>query len=144
MEQFRKELYEAAKNRKGRVIPSEASDLPTAEQENCPHPFERLLWGANSNAQWASCRDCKLRKVLYYSAMHGAMAVDQPMPVILEEDNGAYHSNILAPGHVILDTGCRTGRKCTTTSRSSCAKKGCLSTRHTMKWCFALVQGPQF
>ena len=56
MDQFRKELYEAAKNRKGRVVPSEASDLPTAEQENCPHPFERLLWGANSNAQWASCR----------------------------------------------------------------------------------------
>ena len=108
MDQFRKELYEAAKNRKGRVVPSEASDLPTAEQENCPHPFERLLWGANSNAQWASCRDCKLRKVLYYSAMHGAMAVDQTMPDILEEDNGAYHSNILAPGHVILDTGCRT------------------------------------
>ena len=47
-------------------------------------------------------------QVLYYSAMHGAMAVDQPMPDILEEDNGAYHSNILAPGHVILDTGCRT------------------------------------
>ena len=114
MNKFRQELYEAAKNRKGRVVPSEASDLPTAEQENCPHPFERLLWGANSNAQWANCRDCKLRKVLYYSAMHGAMAVDQPMPDILEEDNGAYHSNILAPGHVILDTGCRTavaGRK---------------------------------
>ena len=110
MDQFRKELLRGGEEQKrARRYHLRRSDLPTAEQENCPHPFERLLWGANSNAQWASCRDCKLRKVLYYSAMHGANGsgpdyAGHPGG----EDNGAYHSNILAPGHVILDTGCRT------------------------------------
>ena len=47
MEKFRRQLYEAAKNRKGKIVPSEASDLPNAAQENCEHPYERLLWGAN-------------------------------------------------------------------------------------------------
>ena len=116
MEKFRQELYEAAKNRKGKVIPSDSSDLPTAEQEACPHPFNRLVWGANAHCHWASCKDCRLRKVLYYSVLHGAMTVsqDQVSDVMRQarrhgtDHHQVYQSHGLTPGHVILDTGCRT------------------------------------
>ena len=113
MEKFRRQLYEATRNRKGKIVPSEASDLPNADQEQCSHPYERLLWGANLHAHWANCKDCKLRKVLYYSVMHGAMTSDQCSHA-LNQEHEAYQANVLAPGHVILDTGCRTavaGRK---------------------------------
>eukprot|EP00435_Cladocopium_sp_Y103_P057834 s201_g20.t1 len=123
MEKFRRQLYEAAKNRKGKIVPSEASDLPNAEQENCEHPYERLLWGANVHAHWANCKDCKLRKVLYYSAMHGAMTSDQ----VQQPDNEVFQANVLAPGHVILDTGCRTavaGRRWHQSLQSLMKQKG--------------------
>ncbi|CAL1157114.1 unnamed protein product [Cladocopium goreaui] len=126
MEKFRRQLYEAARNRKGKIVPSEASDLPNADQEQCSHPYERLLWGANLHAHWANCKDCKLRKVLYYSVMHGAMTSDQCSHA-LNQEHEAYQANVLAPGHVILDTGCRTavaGRKWHEALQSLMLKKG--------------------
>ena len=126
MEKFRRQLYEAAMNRKGKVVPSEASDLPNAEQERCSHPYERLLWGANVHAHWANCKDCKLRKVLYYSVMHGAMTANQCSHALNQEQE-AYQANVLAPGHVILDTGCRTavaGRKWHVALQSLMRQKG--------------------
>ena len=126
MEKFRRQLYEATRNRKGKIVPSEASDLPNADQEQCSHPYERLLWGANLHAHWANCKDCKLRKVLYYSVMHGAMTSDQCSHA-LNQEHEAYQANVLAPGHVILDTGCRTavaGRKWHEALQSLMLKKG--------------------
>eukprot|EP00435_Cladocopium_sp_Y103_P004381 s1678_g1.t1 len=73
--------------------PSDASDVPRGLQEECPHAFKDLKWGANGSAQWADCRRCKLRKCLYYSVTHGALM------------EGA-EPNL--EGLIILDTGCRT------------------------------------
>ena len=55
LKEFRRALYEGALDRKGRVKPSEASELPTPEQDRCKHPWEKLRWGANGAAQpWVS------------------------------------------------------------------------------------------
>ena len=55
LELFRREPYENAKDRLGRVRPSEESEIPTPLQETCEHPYNRLLWGANIHAHWATC-----------------------------------------------------------------------------------------
>ena len=103
LKEFRRALYEGALDRKGRVKPSEASELPTPEQDRCRHPWEKLRWGANGAAHWASCRECLLKKVLYYSMDHGALTadneLDDPMEVWMLEH---------AANKVILDSGCRT------------------------------------
>ena len=103
LKEFRRALYEGALDRKGRVKPSEASELPTPEQDRCRHPYERLRWGANGAAHWASCRDCHLKKVLYYSMDHGALTanneLEDPMETWMLEH---------AAHKVILDSGCRT------------------------------------
>ena len=100
--EFRMELYEAARDRRGRIQPSSASEVPTPEQLRCAHPYGRLLWGANAHAHWASCRDCGLKKVLYYSVMHGALVVEE------EAAAETYQSGGMSASDVILDTGCRT------------------------------------
>ena len=99
MEEFRRALYEGGLDRRGRLRPSEASDIPQGEQEVCPHAYEDLKWGANGSAHWADCKKCRLRKVLYYSHMHGAMMVEREK----EEAN-----LLLKDREVILGTGCRT------------------------------------
>ena len=103
LEVFRRELYENAKDRRGRVRPSEASEIPTPLQETCEHPYDRLLWGANVHAHWATCRECKLKKVLYYSTLHGAMV--EGAPQVGHDTLQSQHPPV---GHVIMDTGCRT------------------------------------
>jgi hypothetical protein len=103
LELFRRELYENAKDRRGRVRPSEASEIPTPLQETCEHPYNRLLWGANIHAHWATCRECKLKKVLYYSTLHGAMVEGAP-----QVSHDTLQSQRPPVGHVIMDTGCRT------------------------------------
>ena len=103
LETFRRELYENAKDKRGRVRPSEASEVPTPLQETCSHPYERLLWGANKHAHWATCRECKLKKVLYYSILHGAMVEG-----IHEMGNETLQAQHPPVGHVIMDTRCRT------------------------------------
>ena len=112
LHEFRKGLYEAALDRRGRCRASEASDVPTGAQESCSHPFERLAWGANGSAHWASCRACGLRKVLYYSHMHGAMVVSQREGKQQEAWNAdireAHEVMMTTTTEVILDTGCRT------------------------------------
>lgn len=55
LEGFRIQLYEAAKDRKGRAIPSQASDFRACQPETCRHDYDRLLWGANGHAHWANC-----------------------------------------------------------------------------------------
>ena len=104
LKQFRRDLCEGALDRKGRVRPSEASELPTPEQERCHHPWQSLRRGANGAAHWASCKDCKLKKVLYYSVDHGALTAENvldeaPMDVWMLEH---------AAHKVILDSGRRT------------------------------------
>ena len=113
LHEFRKGLYEAALDRRGRCRLSEASDVPTRAQESCSHPFDRLAWGANGSAHWASCRACGLRKVLYYSHMHGAMVVSKKEKMDCQETMSAdlreAHEVMMATTtEVILDTGCRT------------------------------------
>ena len=104
LKEFRWHLYEASLDHKGRCKPSEASDFPTKrEQETCKHPFERLAWGANGEAHWASCRACGLKKVLYYSRVHGALAAEAHQ---VEEDVHATY--VINSDDIILDTGCRT------------------------------------
>ena len=103
LKQFRKDLYDGALDRKGRVRPSEASELPTPEQEKCPHPWQSLRWGANGAAHWASCKACKLKKVLYYSMDHGALTAE----TVLEEDPMDVWMLEHAAHKVILDSGCR-------------------------------------
>lgn len=98
LQEFRRTLYKNALDRKGKVKVSEASDLPTPEQEVCPHPWLSLKWGANGSAHWAHCKDCKMKRVLYYSNEHGALMTAAEAAVFL--DGGATS--------VILDTGCRT------------------------------------
>eukprot|EP00435_Cladocopium_sp_Y103_P016026 s641_g4.t1 len=104
MQEFRRKLYENALDRKGRVRPSEASDLPTTEQEMCPHDWDDLRWGGNGGAHWATCKRCGMRKVLYYSMEHGALATAAKTAVLAEPiwylEGGECQ--------IILDTGCRT------------------------------------
>ena len=104
LKEFRWHLYDASLDRKGKCKPSEASDFPsTKEQELCKHPFERLAWGANGSAHWASCRACGLKKVLYYSREHGALAAETHQ--VNEDVHATY---IINSEDIILDTGCRT------------------------------------
>ena len=97
VEEFRRGLCNKSMTRKGKLMLSEASDIPsTAEQESCTHEFSMLRWGANGSAHWADCSHCRLRKVLYFSHIHGVLAqgMDETRrPVVM---------------NVILDTGCRT------------------------------------
>ena len=93
VEEFRRSLYENALDRRGQLRLSDASDVPRGAQEVCPHRYEDLQWGANASAEWANCRGCKLRKVLYYSSLHGAL-MEGAEPCL--------------DGLIILDTGCRT------------------------------------
>ena len=97
LKQFRQQLYENSLDKRGRVRPSEASDIPNHTQEECPHEMKDLRWGANASAHWASCGKCGLKKCLYYSMEHGALVAEQPVWLIR---GGAMM--------VILDTGCRT------------------------------------
>lgn len=99
LHEFREKLYENALDRKGRLQPSECSDIPSKEQEACPHEKHDLRWGANQVAHWATCGKCGLRKVLYYSLDHGALAADAEEPAWLSAEGEL---------QVILDTGCRT------------------------------------
>ena len=101
LKEFRIGLYQNSLDRRGRVRPSDASEVPTAEQAACPHAWADLRWGANQAAHWATCRKCHLRKVLYYSMEHGALMMDE------EEAEPTW---LLRGGamQVILDTGCRT------------------------------------
>ena len=99
-----RKLYENVLDRKGRLRPSEASDLATTEQEQYAHDWDNLKWGANSSAHWASCGKCKMRKVFYYSMEHGALATDAKTAGMAEPiwylEGGE--------SQIILDTGCRT------------------------------------
>lgn len=97
LKEFRLGLYQAAVDKRGRLRPSEASDIPRGDQDSCPHAFERLVWAANQSAHWANCRSCGLKKVLYYSQEHGALTSGSA-----EEHHGVFVQD------VILDTGCRT------------------------------------
>ena len=97
LKEFRLGLYQAAVDRRGRLKPSEASDIPRGDQDSCPHAFERLVWAANQSAHWANCRSCGLKKVLYYSQEHGALT-----------SGGADEHHGVLVQDVILDTGCRT------------------------------------
>ena len=103
LETFRRTLYENALTKKGYLKPSTASEFPNGEQERCKHEYEDLKWGANAHAHWAHCRRCKLKRVLYYHDDHGALGA---------EDVTAHQTfsmgPALAPGEVIVDTGCRT------------------------------------
>ena len=57
LESFRRSLYDNAVGKRGALRPSQASEYPNAEQENCPHSFEALRWGANASAHWAHCSE---------------------------------------------------------------------------------------
>ena len=102
LQEFRRNLYENALDRRGKVKFSEASDLPTGEQEVCPHPWLALRWEANGSAHWAHCRDCRMKRVLYYSNEHGALmtADEDSRDAAVFLDGGA--------ASVILHTRCRT------------------------------------
>ena len=101
LKEFRRTLYENALDKKGRLKPSAAADFPvTAEQENCTHPWEGIRWGANGSAHWGHCKQCHLKRVLYYSNEHGAMVAGRVAQQVFMLDGGAVS--------VILDTGCRT------------------------------------
>ena len=106
LETFRRALHDSALNRRGQLKPSQASEYPTGEQEVCPHDFGDLRWGANASAHWAHCRRCRLKRVLYYSHDHGAMAANTE--VSPDHDVMSTMGPSLAPGEVIVDTGCRT------------------------------------
>ena len=96
LEEFRRQLYSNALNVRGKIMLSEASDIPRGEQEACTHDYSLLKWGANGSAHWADCTGCKLKKVLYWSRVHGSLMANT------EEDGG------LPTMDLIMDTGCRT------------------------------------
>ena len=102
--EFREGLYEA-QVRKGRLMPSKCAPAPTEEQVKCSHPFERLRWSANGDGHYASCRDCGLRHVIYFSEKHGAMMVDNQETEDQPVNEVFFHQN---PGLAIVDSGCRT------------------------------------
>ena len=47
LEEFRRMLYDSALDRRGRVQPSQAADIPAGDQVTCRHDFQDLRWGAN-------------------------------------------------------------------------------------------------
>ena len=104
LQEFRHELYINALDKKGKCVPSQASDVPEGLQISCKHDFGSLRWGANQSAHWAHCKDCGLKRVLYYQNDHGALVTEVP------ETSGAYSDMgpRLEAGDAIVDTGCRT------------------------------------
>ena len=102
--EFRQELY-AKQVKKGRLVPSRCAPAATDEQIRCCHDFGRLRWSANGDGHYASCRDCGLRHVIYFSEKHGVMMVDQDKGEEPEEKEVFFHKN---PGLAIVDSGCRT------------------------------------
>ena len=104
MQEFRWKLFEAALNKKGRLIPSEASAFPiSVEQEECHHnSFKDIVWRANGAAHWGNCRKCGLKKVLYFSQDHGSLVSE------IYEESVVYEISLAEKGEVILDSGCRT------------------------------------
>ena len=104
LQEFRRELYNNALDKKGQCVPSQASDVPQGLQISCKHDFNSLRWGANQSAHWAHCKDCLLKRVLYYQNDHGALVTEVP------EASGTYGDTgpLLEAGDAIVDTGCRT------------------------------------
>ena len=47
LEEFRRQLYSNALNVRGKIMLSEASDIPRGEQEACTHDYSLLKWRAN-------------------------------------------------------------------------------------------------
>ena len=96
--QFRKDLCDN-QTFKGKIRPSACAPTPTVEQARCPHPQDRLRWSANGDGHYASCRDCGLKHVIYFSERHGAWVVNS------NESHEVFLST--APGMAIMDSGCR-------------------------------------
>ena len=94
LEEFRRAMYEERVDRKGRLIPSEAT-TPSEEQKKCPHPWNRLRWSANAQGHFATCRACDLKNVLYWHERHGTFT-SEPQAFLPK-------SGLLA----IADSGCR-------------------------------------
>lgn len=72
LDEFRRELYARAFNR-GRLTPSSCAPPASEVQIHCKHPFERLRWSSNGDGHYASCKDCQLKNVIYFSERHGAL-----------------------------------------------------------------------
>lgn len=104
LEDFRRELYEKSVTR-GRLVPSSCAPPATESQLHCKHPFEKLRWSANGDGHYASCRDCQLKNVLYFSERHGALMVGCGRQ---EEDQRNHAFVTMVPGYAIVDSGCRT------------------------------------
>ena len=104
LEEFRRQLYHNALTSKGRLRLSEASDVPNGAQDQCTHDYSLLKWGANGSAHWADCTNCRLKKVLYWSKMHGSLMVDQEP----DEVPDSLVAGLPPTMDLIMDTGCRT------------------------------------
>ena len=103
--EFRKELYDKQVQR-GRLIPSSCAPTATEAQTQCRHPFDSLRWSANGDGHYASCKDCGLRHVLYFSERHGALMASQGE--LKEEEKTQQVFMTMTPGYAIVDSGCRT------------------------------------
>ena len=104
LEEFRRELYDRAVSR-GRLVPSGCAPPATESQIHCRHPFDRLRWSANGDGHYASCRECQLKNVIYFSERHGALMVESKRA----EDCKSNHTFVtMVPGFAIVDSGCRT------------------------------------
>ena len=75
-------------------------DSTMAEQTRRRHPFDQLKWGANGKSIYASCGVCGLRTCIMYNRSE-AFVSD------VEDDVNDVHVVQLAPGLVMMDTGCR-------------------------------------
>lgn len=104
LDEFRRELYARAFNR-GRLTPSSCAPPASEVQIHCKHPFERLRWSSNGDGHYASCKDCQLKNVIYFSERHGALMVESKKAKECKEN----HTFVtMIPGYAIVDSGCRT------------------------------------
>ena len=88
------------------------------EQTRCRHPFDQLKWGANGKSIDGSCSACGLRTCVMDNRSE-AFVPD------VEEDVNDVHAVQLAPGLVMMDTGCRAavGGKSWHQNLQKCLKK---------------------
>ena len=103
--QFRLELYEKQMTRHG-LKPSSCAPTPTEAQVRCKHPFERLRSSSNGDGHYATCKECGMKHVIYFSERHGAWMVHHPIAPEPEPASGVFLT--LTPGMAIMDSGCRT------------------------------------
>jgi hypothetical protein len=100
---LRREMYDRQSDDRGNFKAGACAKYDSTkmlEQTRCRHPFDQLKWGANGKSIYASCGACGLKTCVMYNRSE-AFVSD------VEDDVNDVHVVQLAPGLVMMDTGCR-------------------------------------